>query len=76
MTLRDMIENGITIEGYVKVQCWEDMDNPTIYWEGYANEGIKKNLHDYLDREICYIFSYNTSPNIAAICIELAEEED
>lgn len=70
MTLRDFLESGITLEGYRKIQCWEDENEPTIYHKGY-DEG---DLEEYMDREITYIFPYNTSPNEAAICIELAEE--
>lgn len=31
MTLRELLESGINIEGYKKIQCWENEDNPTIY---------------------------------------------
>ena len=31
MTLRKLLESGIVIEGYRKIQCWENEDNPTIY---------------------------------------------
>ena len=33
MTLRDLLDQ-ITLEGWHKIQCWEDEDNPTIYYEG------------------------------------------
>lgn len=71
MTLRDLIESGINIEGYIKIQCWEDEDNPTIYAEG-NNNGIDI-PEEYMDREVAYIFPYNTGCE-AAICIELSEE--
>ena len=70
MTLRELLESGIVIEGYRKIQCWESEDNPTIYYEGY-NQG---DLEKYFDREVAYIFPYNPTPSKAAICIELAEE--
>lgn len=70
MILRELLESGITIEGYRKIQCWENEDYPTIYHQG-TEEG---DLEEYMYREIAYIFPYNTSPNEAAICIELAEE--
>lgn len=69
MTLRELLESGIMIEGYRKIQCWENEDNPTIYYEGNNSE----NLEDYLNRKITYIFPYNHSPNESAICIELEE---
>ena len=78
MTLREMINNGVTFEGYVKIQCWEDRDNPTVYYEGYINEDSTKAFEEYLDRDVCYIFPYTTyvrKCGIGAICIELAEEE-
>lgn len=70
MTLRDLFESGIVIEGYRKIQCWDNEDSPVIYHEGY-DEG---NIEELMDRKIAYMFPYNPSPNSAAICIELAEE--
>lgn len=69
MTLRKLLESGIVIEGYRKIQCWENEDNPTIYYEG----DDCGDLEEYLDRENAYIFPYSPTPNEAAICIELAE---
>lgn len=69
MTLRELLESGIVIEGYRKIQCWENENSPTIYYEG-SNEG---DLEEYMDREISYIFPYNPTPCMAGICIELAE---
>lgn len=74
MTLRDLLNGIFAIEGYVKVQCWEDDNNPTIYYEGYAENGIRNKVGVYIDREINYIFPYQNRPNEAAICIELSEE--
>ena len=70
MTLRDLIESGINIEGYIKIQCWEDEDNPAIYVEG--NNNSIDIPEEYMDREIAYIFPYNTGCE-AAICIESSE---
>lgn len=75
MTLRDLIDGGVQIEGYVKIQCWEDEDNPTIYWEGHSLGNFDSHIVDYLDREIVYIFPYGTYHS-SAICIELAQKED
>lgn len=48
MTLRKLLESGIVIEGYRKIQCWESEDNPAIYHEGYDQGDLGK----YLDREV------------------------
>lgn len=69
MTLGELLESGIVIEGYRKVQCWENEDYPTIYHEG-IDVG---DLEEYIDREIAYMFPYNPTPYEAGICIELAE---
>lgn len=70
MTLREFLECGINIEGYKKIQCWENEDNPAIYYEGNGTNISK----EFKDREIAYIFPYSTESG-AAICIELAEAE-
>lgn len=73
MTLRDFLKAPYALEGYRKIQCWENEDAPTIYHEGYDNTGLPEK---YLDREISYIFPFNTSPNEAAICIEVADVKE
>lgn len=72
MTLRELLNGPYALEGYRKIQCWEDESAPTIYHEGYNNHGVPE---EYLDREVAYIFPFNTSPNEAAICIEVADKE-
>lgn len=69
MTLRELLEGGIVIEGYSKIQCWETEDNPTIYHEGTS----AGNLEEYMDREIAYIYPYNPTSYEAGICIELSK---
>lgn len=71
MTLGALVESGIVIEGYRKIQCWESESNPTIYHEG----NHCGNLEEYYDREVAYIFPYNPIPGEAGICIELADEK-
>lgn len=71
MTLGALVESGIVIEGYRKIQCWESKDDPTIYHEGTDCE----DLEEYYDREIAYILPYNPTPEEVGICIELADEE-
>ena len=56
LTLRDLLESGIEIEGYKKVQCWEDEDDPTIYHEGFNFYGMDKK---YLDKNVRNNFTYN-----------------
>ena len=72
MTLKDFLKSGIVLEGFRKIQCWENEDGPTIYYEGFDNKGIE--LEEYMDREITYIFPYNPTPFEPGICIELAED--
>jgi hypothetical protein len=66
MKLCDFLESGIVLEGYRLIQCWENEDGPTIYYEGYDTDIPE----EYMDRQIAYIFPFNTA-NEAAICIEL-----
>lgn len=70
MTLGEIFNSGMVIEGYRKIQCWEDEDAPTIYHEG-TDAG---DIENFEDREISYIFPYCPTPCEAGICIELAEE--
>ena len=75
MTLRDILDQCVTVEGWIKVQCWKNdkpVDKPVICYEGYGlnHSAIEK----YLDRDIIYIFPYMVTNNEAAICIELEEE--
>ena len=53
MTIRDMLNAGIEIEGNIRVVCWESDDRPTILFSNYA-----KNFGNqpFLDMEIKYIF--------------------
>lgn len=72
MTLRDLLDQ-ITLEGWHKIQCWEDEDNPTIYYEGYDfYPGIV--LNKYGNRKVRYIFPYTVNDHEAGITIELEEE--
>lgn len=72
MTLRELIERGIEIEGYRKIQCWETEDNPTIYHEGYD---FHPSLEQYMDWEVRYMFPYMVSICEAGVCIELIEPD-
>ena len=70
LTLRNLREAGVEIEGYRKVQCWEDEDNPTIYHEGNNFYGMDEK---YLDRNVRYIFPCYTG-GVPEIIIELEGE--
>lgn len=70
LTLKDLIEAGIEIEGWKKIQCWENEDNPTVYHEGDNFYNMDKK---YLDRKVRYIFPYYTG-EMPGITIELEEE--
>ncbi len=80
MTIRDMINNGVTLQGHVKIQCWGPLDFPDIFYEGNIEEDGFNKIEKYLDRDIKYIFPYVI--NIGqrnpvwhgAICIEIEEE--
>lgn len=72
MILRDLIDSGIQIEGHVKIQCWENDTDPTIYYEG---DNLVYGSGDHMEREISYIFPYHTGTEVA-ICIELEQKED
>lgn len=68
MYLRDLLE--VEIEGWKKVQCWEDDNEPTIYYEGYDIDDMED---EYLDMEINYMFPVKTEYE-AILCIELVRE--
>ena len=72
MTLCDLLDQ-IALEGWHKIQCWEDVDEPNIYYEGY--DFPPKIMKKYGNRKIRYIFPYMVSNIEAAITIELEEED-
>ena len=72
MRLFELLDNT-TVEGWKKIQCWEDEDNPTIYCEGYNLSYAE--TREYRNRRISYIFPYTNGTNEACLCIELYEEE-
>ena len=73
MTLRDLFYQ-INIEGWHKIQCWEDTDNPNVYYEGYdPYPGVL--LNKYGNRKVRYIFPHTVNDHEAGITIELEEED-
>ena len=77
MTLEDLLRN-VQLECTVKIECYEDEDNPTIYYEDYMIGGFPGELEELHDREVAYMFPYtfyHGKALIAGICIELAAED-
>lgn len=59
MTIRDMLADGIEIEGTVKVQSWDgDYDYPLIHFEDDSCEFDIDEDNNYLDREIVGMFPF------------------
>ena len=78
MTLEDLLRD-VQWEGTVKIQCWENESNPTVYYEDHMMGGCPGELEELYDREIAYIFPYtfyHVKVLIAGICIELVAEEE
>lgn len=73
MTLKEMAEAGIEFEGYIKVQCWEDEDNPEVYYEGNDFRQIPEK---YLGRTVRFIFPYMESDSAAGITVEIYGPEN
>lgn len=69
MTLGELFESGIVIQGYRIIQCWETEDGPTIYYQGETHGDIEP----LYDREISYMFPFQSATNGPGICIELKE---
>ena len=77
MTIRDMIDAGIVIQGQIKIECWGTEGEPEIYYEGNIEFDGTKAIKRWLDREIEYIYPYVVRferVTIGAICIEVKEE--
>lgn len=83
MTLRDMMDAGVILQGQIKLQCWGNKDYPDVYYEGNLEVDPISVIEKYLDREITYIFPYVVNiggvidgrVSVGAICIELEEED-
>ena len=65
MTIRDFLKDSTIVEGYLKIQSWEDETTPIIYTEGYNVD-----LSGIMDKEIAYIFPYDNGTE-PCICIEI-----
>lgn len=86
MTLREMLDDGIVIEGLCKIQSWETENQPTVYYEETDLNTVPEHC---LDREVTYLYPYSyqyTSMRPfrscvpaafeAGICIELKKKEE
>lgn len=69
MILRELLESGISFEGCIKIQCWEDENKITVYSESMFIDEIPEKC---MDKEIIRIFSYDAG-NEAALCIEITK---
>jgi len=69
MTIRDLMEQGIEIQGAYKIQAYDDSSNhPKVLEEG---EDFRYNNHDdnVLDVDIKYIYSTQKSGTIEAYTV-------
>lgn len=69
MTIRDMLNAGIEIQGRIRVLYWNDNDEPVVMFNDYA-EFI--NNQPFLDMEVKYMFDSGDH----RITFEVAAEED
>lgn len=68
MTLRDMLNTGVTFKGHINIKCLEEGN---MHYSGnFENTGTKA-IQDVLDREIRYIY-----PDAYGIRIEVAPKEN
>ena len=75
MTLYDLVENsGVTIQGNVKIQRWDNEVEPTIFFDGDWTEFYLSEHGDVVYCEITYMFPYMTEYNQPAMCIEISED--
>ena len=70
----------VTLEGCIKVQCWDNDTAPDVYFEAEVLAPVDiVPLMPYGDREVQYMFPYTvfTKAGLSpAICIELYKEEE
>lgn len=77
MTIRDLMEQGIEIQGAYKIQTWDDEASnfPKLLEEG---EDFRYNTHNekLLDMEIKYIYATQKNGTIDAYTVFEVGEED
>lgn len=73
MTIRDMLDQGIEIEGTVKIQCYNYETNTIdILYENESNDWDEED--EFLDMEVTGMFPYMLhlyGVDVAGICIEV-----
>lgn len=69
MTLNDIFESGICVQGAIKVQCWESEVEPTVYYDGFAAIFYPEEYDSIMNREVSYMFAVDNT-----FCIEVCEE--
>ena len=69
MKLRDFASGDFIVEGWRKVQYWDEHDECHIVKEGYD----WMNLNEYRDWEVTYVFPFETGGGRLGICIEIME---
>lgn len=57
-TLRELMDTDIEIQGTLKIQCWENEDCPTVYFNADISEFDYDEAEEYIDKGIKYMFPY------------------
>ena len=73
MTIRDLLDSGVTIQGYTEIKCVEEKKE---YYHGDFAFVCDFDSNDFLDREITFIYPVMYDNDMPGICIEIAEVED
>lgn len=68
MTINDMIDAGITIEGEIEIRKWTDYNSydPCVLFKGYELDGDEW----YMDANVAYMFAYDDGDK-TILCFEL-----
>lgn len=71
MTINDMIDAGIEIEGGIEIRKWDTYaDDSVVLFKGYAWE-LNGNA-SYMNEDISYMYAHNNKYNMSILCFELA----
>lgn len=77
MTIRDMIEQGIEIQGAYKIQKYDDKKEGYVILEIGDDFRYEKHNEEILDMELKYIYPVPIEGTILArIIFEVEEKED
>lgn len=70
MTINDMIDAGINIEGEIEIRKWDsEIDDALVLFKGDVYE--LNTYASYMDEEISYMFAYK-GEYTTVLCFELA----